>query len=81
MDYRWTRTGLIVDVTNRVNGMLEQGGVCGRIEHYSEDDISALGITRDDNLNECGEMIYVTRLELIRARIQPRLLRRGITIR
>ncbi len=80
MDYKWTRTGVNIEVTNTVYGMLEQGGICGEIEHYSESQINSLGYGRTDNLNDFADGEMATRLEMIRHHLQPHILRRGVRI-
>lgn len=38
---------VLVETTNKVNGMLEQGGVCGRVVAYPLDGVlKATGLTR-----------------------------------
>lgn len=40
---------VLIETTNKVNGMLEQGGVCGRVESYPlADAMELLGMTRDE---------------------------------
>ena len=80
MDYKWTNTGVNIDITNTVNGLLEQGGICGRVEHYSNGQVSDLGYSRGDDLNDYADGEYATRLEMIRHQLKPKLLRRGIKI-
>lgn len=40
---------VLIETTNTVNGMLEQGGVCGQVMAYPLDDVvQATGLTRDE---------------------------------
>lgn len=80
MDYRWTKTGVNIEVTNTVNGMLEQGGVCGRVEHYSEEQVRSMGYTRTDDLNQPADGEFAPRIQMIRCNNQPRTLRKGVKI-
>jgi len=81
MEAKWTKTGVTIKITNTVNGMLEQGGVIGRVEHYSTQAISdSLSYNRGDDLNACADGEMATRAEMIRHHLPPRVLRRGTII-
>ena len=47
MSTRKTKNGWIVETTNTVNGMLEQGGVCGREVLYKTETLERHGIAYD----------------------------------
>lgn len=81
MQAKWTKKGVTVDITNTRLGCLEQGGTCGRVEHYSEADVARLGYRRGDDLNAVADGEQATRVEMIRHRLSPRILRGGETIR
>lgn len=81
MDYRWTGKGLIVEITNTVYGMLEQGGIAGRVEHYDEAEIKrVLQYTRDDDMDVCADGELSTRLDMVRHHLKPRILHKGVRI-
>jgi hypothetical protein len=77
---RWTKKGLIVDITDRVCGMLVAGGICGRREWYSHDTIRKAGFGPGDYM---GALIgHSLKIDLLRRHYAPdRVLRKGIRIR
>jgi hypothetical protein len=40
--------GWVVEITNTVYGMLEQGGICGRVELWTWDALKSIGLQRSD---------------------------------
>ena len=49
MSTRKTTAGWVIETTNRVYGMLEQGGVCGREVLYTRDQIERAGFRYEDD--------------------------------
>ena len=80
MDAKRTRTGWIVDITNRRGDCLEAGGVCGRRVLYRDATIRRCGINPDADpsalYNDC-----VSNLDkLLHAATADKVIRRGHTI-
>lgn len=89
---RVTRNSVLIETTHRVNGMLEQGGVVGRVVAYPRMSVAALlrvgaatlaSIDEDAALesddDEAG--IRVTVREMIERNIRGRVVRRGTVVR
>lgn len=47
MDVRKTKSGWVMEITNRIGDCLEQGGVCGREVLYSRETLAKCGIDYD----------------------------------
>jgi len=86
-----TKNGKLVKVetTNRCYGMLEQGGVCGRIVGYAIDDVVRItGIDKDeleaelwDEDDECPSNEGCTVRQMIESHLNPaRVFARGTII-
>lgn len=79
-----TKTNRVhVEITNRVNGMLEQGGVCGRVVSYPlEGVIKATGLTKDqiataDQSDLCPAYNGITIAEACDHEMNPTIVRVG----
>ena len=76
-----TRNGWAIEITNTVNGMLEQGGGCGRRVLYLTDTLAKLGIDYaaadpDDDWND-----YISIEEFLIGSVAPdNVLRKGAVI-
>lgn len=80
METRKTKTGWIIETTNRINDCLEQGGRCGREVLYTRETLEKCGIPYDsdpeDEYNDC-----MTHEEYLAGAIEPdRVIRRGVEI-
>ena len=80
MDVRKTRSGWVMEITNRRGDCLEQGGVCGREVLYSRETLAKCGIDYDadpdDDWNEGA-----TYAEYLHRMVQPdRVLKAGVEI-
>lgn len=82
---RITKNGnVLVEITNRVHGMLEQGGYCGRILAYNANKLAALigcsleeleKLDWDDSVevnNGYATVSYIAEVQL-----KPRVIRKG----
>ena len=58
MEYKWTKKGLLVTITNTVYGMLEQGGVTGRKVLYNTAQCKRINLHRGENPND-NDFFYV----------------------
>lgn len=77
-----SKRGWIVETTNTVNGMLEQGGVSGRRELVTYDSLAKLGITGkphmdyNNSITNEGRVRYAIR----NGECLTRVIRKGHTI-
>jgi len=81
MDVRKTKSGWVVEITNRAHGMLEQGGIRDREVLYKRATLERCGIDYDsdpeDTINDHG----TTQLQYLLNRIEPdRVLKAGTKI-
>lgn len=76
-----SKNGWIIETTNTVHGMLEQGGVCGRRELVTNEQLAKLGI-----VGAPGDMYndYVSNEDKVRHEIRmgmaTKVIRKGHTI-
>lgn len=81
MNVRQTKSGWVVEVINRVNGMLEQGGVVGREELYKRETLAKVGIDYNDDPRGMYNDL-ATNLEALLHNERPdRVLKKGAVIR
>lgn len=78
MDVRKTKSGWVVEITNRVHGMLEQGGICGKEVLYKRGTLKRCGIDYESDpespINEHG----TTAVDWLLNRVEPdRVLKAG----
>jgi len=77
METRKTAKGWVIEITNTVNGCLEQGGVCGRRVLYTRETLAACGIDYDADPDARG-VLGATPAEYLARQVEPdRVLRRG----
>ena len=79
---RGTEKSVVIDTTNRVNGMLEKGGVMGLVEAYPLADVERVtGLSgaqlRGCNGDELCPGYQVSIRDLIQERLSGRIVRRG----
>ena len=80
MDVRKTRSGWVLEITNRIGDCLEQGGVCGREVLYSRETLAKLGIDYDAD-PESAWNEGATYAEYLRRMVTPdRVLKAGVEI-
>jgi len=77
-----TRKSVLIETTHRVRGMLEQGGVSGRVVAYDRARVAGLlGVSIDAlksmRLDDLAPGYMVSIRELIQERLQGRTVRRG----
>ena len=77
-----TRNSVLIETTHRVHGMLEQGGICGRVVAYDRTRVAGLlGVSTTAlaslQLDDVAPGHMVTVRELIEHRLQGRVVRRG----
>lgn len=84
---RTTTTSLIVETTSRVSGMLEQGGVCGRVVSYPlADACKVTGMTAqalaaaDEHDSAPGYVVSIADLLASKLSSKTRVIRRGQVI-
>jgi len=80
---RVTKKSIIIETTNRVHGMLEQGGICGRVVAYpistlEETELLFAATAAADDL-ALGYDVSWRELLAYRCPV-PRVIRRGVTI-
>ena len=81
MSTRKTTAGWVIETTNRVYGMLEQGGVCGREVLYTRDQIERAGFRYEDDPDGIADGEFSRRAEMLEHNEQPaKVLRRGTKI-
>ena len=80
MDVRKTAAGWVLEITNRRDDCLEQGGVCGREVLYSRKTLTRLGIDYDvDPDSDWGE--GTTYAEYLHRMVEPdKVLKKGVKI-
>lgn len=81
MNVRKTKSGWVVEITNTVHGVLEQGGVAGKEVLYKTDTLESVGI--DYNADPEGDYNgMVTNLDaLVNNAIPDKILKAGHEIR
>ena len=78
MTTRQTAAGWVIDTTNTVHGMLEQGGICGREVLYSRAQLAEAGIAYDSDPDADYTGNGVSAAEWLIHCVSPaRVLRRG----
>lgn len=80
METTKTERGWVVEITNEVDGMLEQGGVCGKKVMYSIETLAKLGIDcnadPEDDWND-----FLTIEEYLVREVEPdKVLKKGTVI-
>lgn len=81
-----TQQSVVIETTNRVLGMLEQGGVCGRVDRYPlADCIRATGLTAEQLADaeedvDCDGYEHVSVREVIERNVKGRCVRKGARI-
>lgn len=79
---RKTKAGWIREITNMVNGALEQGGACGRQELYKRATLVAHGISYDADPNGRDICEHATNIEWLADMVGcDKVLKSGHTIR
>jgi hypothetical protein len=80
---RTTKTNVLIETTNRVHGMLEQGGVSGLVVSYPIADVTRVtGMSIDqikdaDELDDCPGYVGLTIKEALEYNLVGRVVRRG----
>ena len=82
-----TRKSVMIESTDRDNGALVQGGVCGLVERYDIDDVMELtGMTREELIDAPENMTMpayafpTTLREVIEGNLRGHCCRRGVRI-
>lgn len=80
MIVRKTRNGWVVEITNSINDMLEQGGICGGEVLFYRRTLKALGIDYNADPEACAGCVdpSVTHLDYLLHCVDPdRVLKAG----
>ena len=78
-----TRKSVIIETTNTINGCLEQGGICGRVDRYDRAKAAELIGCDPADVPETYEVPgynHVTAREMIQRNLNGRCVRRGQVI-
>ena len=80
-----TKKRVMIETTNYINGCLEQGGVCGRIDSYDIGEVAKLLDVDIDELEFMEEEefysgSYISARAAIQYRLEGRCVRSGIVI-
>ncbi|NCC85765.1 MAG: hypothetical protein EOM03_16835 [Clostridia bacterium] len=80
METTKTERGWVIETTNELDGMLEQGGVCGRKVLYSMETLAKLGIDYNTDPDEDWNDFVTIEEYLVREVAPDKVLKKGTVI-
>ena len=80
METTKTERGWVIEITNEVDGMLEQGGVCGKRVLYSIETLAKLGIDSNADPEDDWNDFVTIEEYLVREVAPDKVLKKGTAI-